>query len=49
VPRDAKLRTPAGLNMMAQKYFEQHGSGNKSNWDLAFEHRYEDGFTKTHP
>jgi hypothetical protein len=49
VPRDAKLPTPAGLNMMAQKYFEQHGSGNKSNWDLAFEHGYEDGFTKTHP
>jgi hypothetical protein len=48
-PRDAKLPTPAGLNMMAQKYFEQHGSGNKQNWDLAFEHGYEDGFKKTHP
>ncbi len=48
-PRDAKLLTPAGLNMMAQKYFEQHGSGNKQDWDLAFEHGYEDGFNKTHP
>ena len=48
-PRDAKLPTPAGLNMMAQKYFEQHGSGNKQNWDLGFEHGYEDGFKKTHP
>ena len=48
-PRDAKLPTPAGLNMMAQKYFEQHESGNKQNWDLAFEHGYEDGFKKTHP
>jgi GTP pyrophosphokinase len=26
--------------MMAQKYFEQHGSGNKQDWDLAFEHGY---------
>jgi hypothetical protein len=47
--RDAKLPTPAGLNMIAQKYFEQHGSGNRQNWDLAFEHGYEDGFKKTHP
>ena len=29
-PRDAKLPTPAALNMMAQKYFEQQGSGNQS-------------------
>ena len=28
-PRDAKLPTPAGLNMMAQKYFEQHGSSKR--------------------
>ena len=47
-PRDAKLPTPAALNMMAQKYFEQQGLGNKANWDLAFEHGYEDGFKKTH-
>jgi len=46
-PRDAKLPTPAGLNIMAQKYFEQHGSGNEQDWDLAFEHGYEDGFKKT--
>ena len=37
-PRDAKLPTPAALNMMAQKYFKQQGSGNQSDWDLAFEH-----------
>ena len=48
-PRDAKLPTPAGLNMMAQEYFEKQGSGNKQDWDLAFEHGYEDGFKKTHP
>lgn len=47
--RGAKLPTPAELNMMAQKYFEQQGSGNKENWDLAFENGYEDGFKKTHP
>ena len=47
-PRDAKLPMPAELNMMAQKYFEQHGSGDKGNWDLGFEHGYEDGFKKTH-
>jgi hypothetical protein len=34
--------------MMAQKYFEKQGSGNKQDWDLAFEHGYEDGFKKTH-
>ena len=47
-PRDAKLPTPAGLNMMAQKYFEQPGSGDKQDLDLAFDHGYEDGFKKTH-
>jgi hypothetical protein len=34
--------------MIAQKYFERHGSGNKQNWDFAFEHGYEEGFKKTH-
>jgi hypothetical protein len=48
-PRGAKLPTPAELNMMAQKYFEQRGSGNKQNWDLVFENGYQDGFKKTHP
>ena len=48
-PRDAKLPTAAELNIMAQKDFDQQGSGNKQNWDLAFEHGYEDGFKKTHP
>ena len=28
-PRDAKLPTPAELNMMAQKYFKQQGSGDQ--------------------
>jgi hypothetical protein len=42
------LLSPAEVNMMAQKYFEQQGSGDKQNWDLAFEHGYEDGFKKTH-
>ena len=47
-PGDAKLPTPAALNMMAQKYFEKQGSGNKQHLDLAFEHGYEEGFNKTH-
>jgi flagellar biosynthesis/type III secretory pathway protein FliH len=47
-PHDAKLPTAAELNMIAQRYFEQQGSGNKQNWDLAFENGYEDGFKKTH-
>ena len=48
-PPDAKLPTPAELlNMMAQKYFEREGSGNKQNWDLAFENGYEEGFKRTH-
>jgi hypothetical protein len=48
-PCEAKLPTDAELNMTAQKYFEQQGSGNKQNWDLAFENGYQDGFKKTHP
>ena len=48
-PHDAKLPSAAELNMMAQKYFEQQGSGNKQNWDLAFENGYAEGFYKTHP
>ena len=47
-PRDATLPTAAELNMMAQKYFKQQGSGNQQNWDLAFENGYTDGFRKTH-
>jgi hypothetical protein len=35
--------------MMAQKHFEQQGSGNEQDWDLAFEKGYEEGFTRTHP
>jgi hypothetical protein len=47
-PNNAKLPTAAELNMITQTYFEQQGSGNKQNWDLAFENGYEDGFKKTH-
>jgi len=48
-PRDAKLPRAAELNMMAQKYFKQQGSGERQSWDLAFENGYTDGFNKTHP
>ena len=48
-PADGKLPTAAELNMMAQKYFKQHGSGNQQDWDFAFENGYEAGFNKTHP
>ncbi|PYK08191.1 MAG: hypothetical protein DME61_10805 [Verrucomicrobia bacterium] len=58
-PRDAKLPTDAELNMTAQKYFEQQGSGeqlpNSSGaggpqaWKEAFEKGYTEGFKKTHP
>ena len=48
-PRDSKLPTAAELNMMAQKYSRQHGTGNQQNWNLGFENRYSDGFNKTHP
>ena len=47
-PRDSKLPTAAELNVMAQKYFKQQGTGNQQNWDLAFENGYTDGFNKTH-
>lgn len=59
VPRDAKLPTEAELNMIAQKYFEQQGSGDQVRnppraggpdaWKQAFENGYADGFNKTHP
>jgi hypothetical protein len=45
---DAILPTDAELNMMAQKYFKQQGSGDQQSWDLAFENGYTDGFKKTH-
>ena len=47
-PTEAKLPTAAALNIMAQEYFEKQGAGDKSNWDLAFEKGYEEGFAKTH-
>jgi hypothetical protein len=57
-PPGTSLPTAADLNMMAQKYFKQQGSGSRlrsssraaelQNWDLAFENGYTDGFNKTH-
>jgi hypothetical protein len=47
-PAGAKLPTAADLNMMAQKHFKQHGSGEQQSWDLAFENGYTDGFKKSH-
>jgi hypothetical protein len=47
-PSGAVLPTAAELNMMAQEYFGRQGSGNKENWDLAFENGYLEGFKKTH-
>src|SRR5438046_10364772 len=47
-PAEAKLRTDADWNMMAQKYFKQQGSGEQQSWDLAFENEYAGGFKKTH-
>jgi len=48
-PPGATVPTAAGLNMTAQKYFKQQGSGNQENWDQGFENGYTDGFNKTHP
>jgi hypothetical protein len=58
-PRDAKLPTDDDLNMMAQKYFEQQGSGDELQnppaaggleaRKQAFEKGYTEGFKKTHP
>src|SRR6266568_5270886 len=45
----AKLPTNADLNMMAQGYFKQQGSGELQSRDLAFENGYTEGFKKTHP
>jgi hypothetical protein len=47
-PAGAKLPTNADLNMTAQKYFKQQGSGEQQSWDLAFENGYIEGFKKTH-
>ena len=48
-PPGATLPTAADLNMMAQKYFKQQGSGNPQTWDQGFENGYTNGFNKTHP
>jgi len=47
-PPHAILPTDAELNMIAQKFFQQQGSGDRQRWDLAFESGYTDGFRKTH-
>jgi hypothetical protein len=47
-PPKSMLPTAAALNMMAQKYFKQQGSGNQQTWDQGFENGYTDGFNKTH-
>src|SRR5256886_10207146 len=57
-PPDAKLPTDAELNMMAQKYFKQQGSGEQLRspsregelqaWGQAFEQGYTEAFKKTH-
>ena len=47
-PAGAKLPAAAELNMMAQKYFKQQGSGEQQTWDQGFENGYTDGFQKTH-
>src|SRR5947207_6815006 len=48
-PPGATSPTAADLNMMAQKYFKQQGSGNPQTWDQGFENGYTNGFDKTHP
>ena len=45
---DATFPTAAELNMMAEKYFKQQGTGDQQNWDMGFENGYADGFKKTH-
>jgi hypothetical protein len=58
-PRDAKLPTDDELNLMAQKHFEQQGSGDQLQnppppggleaRKQAFEQGFRDGFKKVHP
>jgi hypothetical protein len=52
-PRDAKLPTPAELNMMAQRNFSGEQSASRAAelqaCKQAFENGYTDGFKKTHP
>jgi hypothetical protein len=36
-PAETILPTDAKLNVIAQKYFKQQGSGDQQSWDLAFE------------
>jgi hypothetical protein len=48
-PMGATLPNAAELNMMAQQFSNEQGSGEQQSWDLAFENGYADGFKKTHP
>src|SRR5437868_15204690 len=48
-PPGATSPTAAHLNMMAQKYFKQQGSGNRQTWDQGFENGYTDGIDKRQP
>jgi hypothetical protein len=48
-PPAGTLPTAADLNMMAQKYFKQQGSGNPQTWEQGFENGYTDGFNGAHP
>lgn len=58
-PPGATLPTDAELNMMAQKYFKQQGTGDQLRsssraaelqaGNQAFENGYADGFKQTHP
>ena len=43
-----QMPSAANLNMMAQQYFKRQGSGEQMDWNLAFEHGYEEGFQKVH-
>jgi flagellar biosynthesis/type III secretory pathway protein FliH len=47
-PPQQTLPSDAELNMMAQNYFKQQGSGNQQAWDQGFENGYTAGFKKAH-
>ena len=44
-----KIADACGIEHDGPKIFSATGTGNQSDWNLAFEHGYEDGFNKTHP
>jgi hypothetical protein len=47
-PPQATLPSDAELNMMAQNYFKQQGSGNQQAWNQGFKNGYTNGFKKAH-